>query len=172
MENLDFMIIKKKNNFNWGVFFLLLHLLFLSACNITYKVRNQHHEVESILHTSCGKITIELMGRGNSKFIIRQKFDLSDRVTIYMDSLHVYFNNKQIKINHNLKNEMNPQTEVELKENDVWETSFEFEKGIFEGDTIMVFGPSYVHCKDHIITLDSIFYSFTNRLRIYGINDF
>lgn len=162
----------KKKNFNLGRFFLILHLLFLSACNITYKVRNQHHEVESILHTSCGKITIELMGRGNSKFVIRQKFDLSDKIMVYMDSLQVYYNSKQIIVKHNLKNEMNPQMEVELKENDLWEASFEFEKGVFEGDTIMVFGPAYVQCKDQVITLDPIFYSFTNRLRIYGVNDF
>lgn len=144
----------------------------MNACNITYKVRNQHYEIESVLHTSCGKIMIELVGKGNSKFVVKQQCDLSEKVIVYMDSLRVFFNEKQIKVQHRINGEHNPQMEIELKENDLWEASFQFERGVFDGDTITVFGPTYLECENHVIALDTIIYSFSNRLRIHGVNDF
>jgi hypothetical protein len=165
-------MIIEKNIFNLvGVIFILCSLL-LSACHITYKVRNQHSEVESILHTSCGKITIELVGRGNSKFVIKQTFDLSEKVIVNMDSIHVFYNNRPIRVKHNLINEEKSQMQIELNENDLWESSFQFDKGVFEGDTIAVFGSAYVQCREQVISLDTLYFSFTNRLRIYGVNDF
>lgn len=159
-----------KNNFNWGKIFFFLHILLLSSCNITYKVRSQNNELESIHHSLCGNITIELVGKGNSKFVLRQRFDLGEKVIVNIDSLHIYYNKKEIIVQHKLKNEKNSPTEVELGENDIWEASFELDKGVFEGDTITIFGPAYVQCNNQVITLDSMFYSFSNRLRIHGVN--
>ena len=52
------------------------------------------------------------------------------------------------------------------------ETSFEFKKGVFEGDTILVVGENYIQCNNQFISLDTMIYTFINNLRIYGINDF
>ena len=147
-------------------------MLQLSACNLTYKVRNQNNEIERIFHTPCGKISIELVGKGNSKFVLKQKFDLDEKAIVYMDSLKIFYNEKLIIAEHNLKTGKNTPVGMEIKENKLWEASFEFEKGVFEGDTIKVSGPGYVHCKDHVITLDTMVYSFVNSLRIFGVNDF
>lgn len=165
---LNWMIVIK--NTIWRLFIPLL--LLLSACNLTYKVRNQNNEIEKIFNTPCGNISIELVGRGNSKFVFKQKFDLDEKAIVYLDSLKIYYNEKLIIAEHNLKNGKNIQGGIEVKEKKLWEASFEFEKGVFEGDTIIVFGPGFMNCKDQVITLDTMVYAFINNLRIYGVNDF
>lgn len=110
-----------------------------------------------------------MTGKGNSKFALKQKFDLSEEVTVYQDSLKVFYNNKQVILKHNLNNEES--APLKLSGNELWEASFQFEQGVFEGDTIAVFGPAYIHCNDQHITLDTLKFSFSNRLRIYGVND-
>ncbi|MCK5105073.1 MAG: hypothetical protein KAR17_19755 [Cyclobacteriaceae bacterium] len=154
------------------IFLLGNIIMIFSTCNLTYKVRNQHNDIEETLYLPCGKVTIELVGKGNSKFVFRQKFDLDEKAIVYKDSLKICYNEKQIVADHNLKNGKNIRGGIEIKENKLWEASFEFEKGVFEGDTIMVFGLGYVKCKDQVITLDTMVYSFVNSLRIYGVNDF
>ena len=160
-----------KDTINVKMRFFILLLLLFSACNITYKVRNQHNDIERVLYMPCGKITIELVGKGNSKFVFKQKFDLDEKAIVYTDSLKIFYNKKLVKAKQSLKNGKNIHEEIEIIGNKLWESSFEFEKGVFEGDTISVIGPGYVHCKDHVISLDTMVYSFTNSLRIYGVND-
>lgn len=119
----------------------------------------------------CGKISMELVGKGNSKFVFKQKFDSDNKVIVYMDSLRIFYNRKQIEVRHNLKNALNIHEGKEIAGNKLWETSFEFDTGVFEGDTIVIVGPGYVRCKDQVISLDTLVYSFVNSLRIHGVND-
>ena len=123
------------------------------------------------MYMPCGKISIELVGKGNSKFVFKQKIDLDDKVIVYTDSLRIFYNKKHIKVEHKLKNASNIHEGNEIVGNKTWEASFELDEGVFEGDTITVVGPGYVHCKDHIVSLDTMVYTFTNSLRIYGVND-
>ncbi len=155
------------------IIYLFVSVIMISnSCNLTYNVRNQHNDIKCILYMPCGKVTIELIGRGNSKFVFRQKFNLDENIIVFADSLKIYLNEKQIAVNHNLKNEQNNHDGLEIKDNKLWEASFQLEEGVFEGDTISVVGPSYVLCKDQVISLDSMVYSFRNSLQIYGINDY
>lgn len=144
----------------------------LYACNLTYKVRNQHNDIVEILNFPCGKVTMELIGKGNSKFVFRQKFDVDEKIIVYKDSLKITYNEKQVIFDHHLKNIKSNNGGVEIKENKTWEASFEFESGVFEGDTIKVYGPGYLKCNNEIISLEPMIYSFVNNLRIYGVNDF
>ena len=80
------------------IFFLIVSIIIISnSCNLTYKVRNQQNDIESILYMPCGKVTIELIGKGNSKFVFSQKFDLDEKIIIYKDSLKIFLNEKQVK---------------------------------------------------------------------------
>ncbi len=151
---------------------LILALTQFIACNLTYKVRNQHNDIVEILNLSCGKVTMELIGKGNSKFVFRQIFDLDDTIIVYKDSLKITYNEKQVIFDHHLKNIKPNNGGVEIKENKTWEASFEFESGVFEGDTIKVYGPGYLKCNNEIISLEPMIYSFVNNLRIYGVNDY
>lgn len=153
-------------------FFLIALSQFILGCNLTYKVRNQNHEIEETFYFSCGKVTVELVGKGNSKFIFRQKFDLENNAIVYTDSLKIIYNGKQITAKHNLKNSGDGKGGKEIEKNKSWDVSFEFEKGVFEGDTIQISGRNYVRCNDEAITLETMVYSFINNLRIYGVNDF
>lgn len=154
-----------------GLLFLSLWI-FVAGCNITYKVRNQHSEIEQILHFPCGKVAIELVGRGNSKFVLSQKFDVSERISVFEDSLFVYYNGNLVPIDHSLKAGSFNDLGKKIEENKTWEASFDLDKGVFEGDTIMVYGENYIRCYEESITLDTIIFSFVNNLRIKGVNDF
>ena len=88
-----------KDIFNLKTRFLILLLLLFNACNITYKVRNQYNDIEQALHMPCGKIAIELVGKGNSKFVFKQKFDLDEKAIVYTDSLKIFYNKKPAHIN-------------------------------------------------------------------------
>lgn len=154
-----------------GLLFLSLWI-FVMGCNITYKVRNQHSELEQVFHFPCGKVVIELVGKGNSKFVLRQKIDVSERISVFEDSLFVYFNDNLVAIDHSLKAGNSNDFGKEIEENSTWEASFDLDKGVFEGDTIMVCGKNYIRCFEESITLDTIIFSFVNNLRIKGVNDF
>ena len=164
--------------YSWSLEIMLKSLLFiipfiiLCSCHITYKVRNQRNNIDEVMYFPCGKITIELEGRGNSKFTLNQKFELDEPVMIYMDSVKIFYNKKKINADFNLKNENGTHDPKMISGNSLLEASFEFEKGVFEGDTISVFGPGFIRCKDHEVTLDTLIYTFINKLRIYGVNDF
>ena len=156
-----------------AITFLLIALTqLIFGCNLTYKVRNQNHDIEEIIYLPCGKVTVELVGKGNSKFLFRQKFDLDNKVIVFMDSLKIFYNERQIIAEHNLKSSIKASGGMEIEKNKAWEASFQFEKGVFEGDTILITGPGYLHCNGKLVTLDTMVYSFINNLRIYGVNDF
>jgi hypothetical protein len=89
-----------------------------------------------------------------------------------MDSLKIIYNERQIIAEHNLNSGIKANGGMEIEKNKSWETSFQFEQGVFEGDTILITGPGYVLCKGELVSLDTMVYSFINNLRIYGVNDF
>lgn len=152
----------------WGIIIGFSVITLFAGCNITYKVRNQFNDIEHTLHVPCGKVTIELIGRGNSKFMLRQRFNVDEKVVLFPDSLRVYYNDKKIEIDQNFrKNEKR----IEISENKTLDVSFKFESGVFEGDTIIIYGNDYMNCNGIVIPLDTMIYSFVNTFRIAGVND-
>lgn len=148
---------------------LFVGSIFLLGCNITYKVRNQHNDIELINHFPCGKVAFELVGKGNSKFKFKQKFDIENSITLLTDSLKVYYNDVEVSKKFDNKNLF--ESELEISREAALEVSFELEKGVFDGDTILIFANEYIRCNDKSISLDTIIYSFVNNLRIQGVND-
>lgn len=144
--------------------------MLMAGCNITYKVRNQFSDIEHIEHFSCGNVTAELVGKGNSIFTFKQQFLIEDAVRVFPDSLKIRCNNEFILLEHNIKNRH--ANWIELKNRKTWEATFHLEKGVFEGDTITVFATNYLSCNQELFSLDTMVYSFINNLRIKGINDF
>ena len=162
-------LMRRKVGIIWACLSLLLPLLYI-GCNLTYKVRNQYYEIEEILYLPCGKITCDLIGKGNSRFVFRQRFDIDGPATIHLDSLKIYINNRSVQRYHNQIGNKDGITKWEVQSKEVWETSFELDRGVFEGDTIKVFGDGYVNCGNESITLDTMVYAFINSLRIHGVN--
>ena len=150
----------------------ILFFVAFSGCNITYHVRNQSNEIEEIVYFPCGKVTVELVGRGNSKFEFNQKFELDASITMYTDSLKVFFNGEEIKTEFSVKDQNGADGLIKISDTEQLKASFEFEKGVFEGDTIKICGPEIIRCKDQVVTLDTLIYIFVNNLRIYGVNEF
>ena len=141
----------------------------LVSCHITYTVRNQYQELEQLLHFPCGKVGFELEGKGDSKFIFRQKFDLDAPVTFFPDSVRIFFN--EIPIAYTINNkEKNHTMHSQISHSRRVEIFFETTRGIFDGDRIIIFSPTYIRCNDQFVGFDTISYTFTNRLRIYGVN--
>ena len=146
-----------------------LWCLSLSSCHISYVVRNQHEMLAHNLYFICGRVGFELEGKGDSKFIFRQKFDLDAPVTYYPDSVKIYFNDSPIE--YHLKNRDKNQTEIyEKASHSMLELAFETTRGVFDGDSIIIFATNYIKCNDQFVGFDTISYTFKNRLRIYGVN--
>jgi hypothetical protein len=150
--------------------FTYFFALFLASCGITYKVRNTKNELEEVLYFPCGHITFALEGAGNSKFKLKQRFDLSERIELYADSLQVIYNGKALPGNRISKGLATTDGIVEITQNERFEFGFELEEGVFDGDTIAIYAPDFIKCSQDFITLDTVFYTFENRLRIYGVN--
>ncbi len=175
-------ILKNYFNFffhNLSCCYMKINLIFTSllitifySCNLTYKVRNQSHELEEVLHLPCGRIYIELIGKGDSKFSFRQKFELENNVRVFPDSLHIFWNDHQISPEHNLRNGKKSYGAVLIRGKKEWVSSFELDEGVFEGDTIFVFGNSYLQCGEDTVSLDTLIYAFDNNFRIFGVNEF
>jgi len=142
------------------------------SCDLTYKVRNQHNDIEEILYTPCGKIIVELIGRGNSKFVFSQKFNSDNIIVVYPDSLRIFYNDFEIDLSNSWKNGGRSQGKIEINGEKTLETSFQLQRSVFEGDTIKVFALNYIKCKDQLINLDTVVFAFINNLRIYGVNEF
>ncbi len=159
--------------FPWvkSISFLLI-LVIGNSCNLTYKVRNQDYEIEDVIYFSCGKVTVELVGKGDSKFVIKQRFDLDAESLVQIDSLHVYYNDRRIETRNNIKKQKQADGGIEIQDKFIWDAEFEVEGGVFEGDTIFVFAPGYIQCKGKFSDMDTIIFSFANNLRIFGVNDF
>lgn len=152
-------------------FCLLLALLGQQGCNLTYKVRNQFHEIEEIVYLPCGKISVELVGKGNSKFTFKQRLELDKPIQLKLDALTVLYNNQRISIQHNLRNNRQSGQMVKIKAKEVWEASFQFDSGVYEGDTIKVFAHNYVQCEGVSISLDTLKFTFVNAFTIHGVNN-
>ena len=157
-----------RQNSYFSYSFLLTLFIWLVGCNITYKVRNQDNAIEHIVFIPCGKITIELVGKGNSKFVLKQDFDLDANVAVFTDSLCIAYNGKKVLPVFNIK--MNEVVMVEANKEFDLQASFDLDEGVFDGDTILVFGRSYIECNQHLISLDTLLYSFVNNFRIQGVN--
>lgn len=141
----------------------------VNSCHITYTVRNQHQELEQLLHFPCGKVGMELIGKGDSKFIFRQHFNLDAPIIFFPDSVRIFFN--EIPINYTFKEKgKNQLGQSQLFQTRKVEILFETTRGVFDGDRIIIFTPYYIKCNDQIVGLDTISYTFTNRLRIQGVN--
>ena len=156
-------------------YFLLINVCFpviFFSCDLTYKVRNQHNDIEEILYTPCGKVVVELIGKGNSKFVFSQKFNSDNTIFVYPDSLRIFYNNFEIDLNNSEKNGSKSHGRIEINGEKTLETSFQIQQGVFEGDTIKVFALNYIKCKDQLINLDTVVFAFINNLRIYGVNEF
>lgn len=150
--------------------FVFFFTQFLASCGITYKVRNTNNDLEELLYFPCGNVTIELQGIGNSRFILKQRFALSEKIHLHPDSLQVIYNGKVQPLKIFSMEKRNIGADVEISENERFECVFKLEKKVFDGDTIAIYAPGFIKCRQDFITLDSVFYTFANRLRIYGVN--
>jgi len=149
------------------IFFFLT--LILASCGITYKVRTNDNELEELLFSPCGQLGIELVGKGNSKFSIRQRFVMKEEIYFYPDSLKALYNRIPIKL-YLSDTKLSGKKRIKILGEEKIDVFFELENGVFDGDTIVIFAPRYIKCKDDLVTLDTIYYTFSNRLRIYGVN--
>lgn len=145
---------------------LLLSLIF-EACNITYKVRNQHSEIDYVQHISCGKITSELMGRGNSIFTLKQRFEVDDQIAVMIDSLYITLNGRLVEYTMDFSGDA--KGSITIKNKKTLEAQFKLEKGVFEGDTISINSSNYIRCGKDYYKLDPLVYSFVNNIRIKGV---
>jgi hypothetical protein len=143
---------------------------FLASCGITYKVRNTNNELEELLYFPCGNVTIELQGIGNSRFILKQRFALSEKIHLLPDSLQVIYNGKVQPLKIFSMERRNIGSDLEISKNERFEFAFQLERRVFDGDTIAIYAPGFIKCREDFITLDTVFYTFANRLRIYGVN--
>lgn len=144
--------------------------LFFS-CNLTYKVRNQHSTLEDFLFMPCGKVSLELIGKGNSKFTFRQHFLLDESVTLHGGALMISYNEQILQPVISLSKPGKNGSEIwQLSGHEIIEHSFVLEDGVFEGDTIKIFSSGYLNCREQIMDIDTLVYSFTNNFRILGVN--
>lgn len=149
-----------------------LVLIFLfSSCNITYKVRNQFYDIEHKISFPCGDVYVELVGRGNSIFTLRQKFNVQNEIYVNIDSLKISYNDKPVAHNYNLKDNKNGSSSIKIDKRKTLDFSFKLEESVFEGDTIIAYGNSYFRCNNDLLSLDSLVFSFINNIRIAGVND-
>ena len=156
---------------NYQTYFLSILFLvcIVTGCNITYKVRNQKNDIEYMLYTPCGKAKVELVGKGNSKFTLKQEFSFDNSADYLPDALQIRYNGKEILPEFNKR--VVQGGSIKLEDKMTIEASFDLDESVFDGDTILVFSNEYVRCNETVIVLDTLIYSFVNNLRIYGVND-
>ncbi|MCG8308192.1 MAG: hypothetical protein MI975_12425 [Cytophagales bacterium] len=163
----------KKNGKFWrSILILLIAGALWTKCNITYKVRNQYNQIAHLYHFPCGKLSVELVGKGNSKFIVKQKFDLYADIVVRPDCLRIVYNDIAVDGEFKEKMARTGKREINISDKKTLEIAFDLDRGVFEGDTILVCGQKYMKCQDEFLSLDTVFYSFRNNIRIRGINDF
>jgi hypothetical protein len=143
---------------------------FLPSCGISYKVRTTKSELQEVLFFPCGNITFELEGVGNSKFTMTQRFKLSEKIELFTDSLMVIYNGKVLSRNLISVKEVTPGRAVQITQNERIEFVFHLDEGVFDGDTIAIYAPDFIKCRQDFLALDTVFYTFENRLRIHGVN--
>lgn len=148
-------------------FILVILAFFITSCNITYKVRNTGNELEEILHMPCGEMGFELIGRGKSKFRIRHRFSVKQGIVVYPDALKIVFNNRIMDCHYP---DIKKGDQYYLEGKGKYDVQFEIKEGVFDGDTIAIVGQRYIQCKDDFVNLDTVYYTFINRLRIHGVN--
>ena len=150
---------------------LILLFLFVS-CNITYKVRNQFFDIEHKFSFPCGYAYVQLIGKGNSIFTVRQKFNVQSEIYINIDSLKISYNHKPVAYDHTLRDSKSAKGNFKIENRKSLDFSFNLDESVFEGDTIIVYGEGYIRCNNELLALDSLVYSFRNNFRIVGVNDF
>lgn len=146
----------------------LLLILFCVSCGVTYKVRNQHAEIEYYVYSPCGKVGLELVGRGDSKFTIIQRFELDFEAYTNPGSLFILLNDEPVEYEHSVSG-----AKVLHKAGiSRAEIKFETSRRVKDGDIIAVSGQNYLNCRDNMTGIDTIYYKFANRLIIHGVNSF
>jgi hypothetical protein len=144
-------------------------MVILASCGITYTVRTTKNELEEVLFTPCGKLGVALIGKGNSKFFILQRFTMKEPAMIFSDSLFVLYNHMPVKL-HFSDERFLERNQLEIKDVEKIEAYFELDDGVFDGDTIAICASRYIQCMGDHVNLDTIYYTFSNRLRIHGVN--
>jgi hypothetical protein len=144
-------------------------MLLLPRC-MAYKVRTISGDLKEKTDFPCGSLSIQLEGKGNSQFSLVHRFDLEEKVLLFPDSIHVLFNGVELPGNIAGTEIPDSQRTLQIDGNEKFHLEFHTTEGVFEGDTICAYGVGFIKCRQDFITLDSVFYTFTNRLRIVGVN--
>ena len=148
----------------------ILHFVILSSCHVTYKVRNNQQSLQDIMAFPCGTVNMELEGRGNSKFIFRQKFMLDRPMIYFPDSVRVLYNNLIVGP-LGFKSDASFSKNIKLSPgNHKMELVFEIHDGVFDGDTIKIIAKSFIECQESRHSLDALIYTFRNPVIIQGVN--
>ncbi len=150
------------------VFYHLSIMVFFLSCGVTYKVSNQHAEYEHFVYFPCGKVGLELVGRGNSKFTLIQNFELDSPVKSFPGAVEILINDQPIQTE--LRNvSVERQHDKGISKTEI---KFETPSRVKDGDMIAISSQNYVHCRDFVAGIDTIYYKFANRLVIHGVNSF
>jgi hypothetical protein len=115
-------------------------------------------------------VGFELIGKGDSKFIFRQNFALDRPIVAFPDSIRIFFNGLPVHPYINREIETGDLKVAEIEGHKKREIFFDTERGVFDGDTIAIFAERYINCSAEFIAFDTIYYTFSNRVRIYGVN--
>ena len=163
----SFKMVDRKFIIRSNLKFIFVLMLFAS-CNITYKVRNSKNEISDLLRMPCGKLNTELIGRGNSKFILQLHGEFKDSIKINPYAVEIFYNKEAIE--YDLQSFNPSKQNIPMLGDHHLSYIFEIKEGVFDGDTILVSAPSYIYCVENVVSLDTIIYAFSNRLRIHGVN--
>ncbi len=162
---------KRRWVFNTRFFLVLgIALGILTSCHITYQVRNDNKNLNEVFATPCGTVTMQLEGRGNSKFIFRQIYHQDSTVHVFPDSVKIYYNGVDQAVKGTLRGQK-PVAMIKMKKEEYrLEFVFDLAPGVFDGDSIMIISDAFLECHGQALSFDTLIYSFQNPVRIYGIN--
>lgn len=152
----------------WTLGIILIFLLF--ACKVTYKVRNQQQSLTELWAIPCGTIHSELEGRGNSKFVFRQKIIVDNPILLFADSIGIFYNSQLVSYARTSlgKNDSGILELIHGKYDMEW--FFNLPEGVFDGDTIRIVHRSYIDCANELYSQSDMIYTFRNPVRIQGVN--
>ncbi|MDZ7608489.1 MAG: hypothetical protein U5K79_23540 [Cyclobacteriaceae bacterium] len=161
---------KNTKSSGWVLSIIIIFLLF--SCKVTYTVRNQQQTLAEIVAIPCGSIKSELVGRGNSKFVFRQKIIVDSPIVLFADSIRILFNQQSVRYTKtNLgKNDSGVLKLLHGKYDMEW--FFNLPEGVFDGDTIRIVQRSYIDCASELHSQSDLIYTFRNPVRIQGVNEF
>jgi hypothetical protein len=111
-----------------------------------------------------------LEGRGNSKFVFRQKIIVDSPVLLFADSIQIFYNNQLVSyIRTNLEKNDSGTLELTHGKYDM-EWFFNLPEGVFDGDTIRIVQRSFIDCANELHSQSDMIYTFRNPVRIQGVN--